>query len=245
MTWKQLRPKEIRGKRNKTSVITDLFLAIEDQVSSANLQNTIENSRHAANDVVAHCLNHRKKYIENGANTNVECQSKLKLCATDLLTTAMHKPQGNIAADSNRMMVRKRKANTSACSYWEKKGHAVAANTTRTMGCAECSAFIVHILRARPDFNLPLSIIEQSQGMIDSHFWLVAGTIDNPTGHPNYGEHTFTIDLWGLATKNIKRNMLAIGPPATMPFSMKTNNEPNDKLTILCTWEADGTPVLF
>ena len=155
MIWKKSRPREISGVRNNHNIITELFSAIEKQITCIKLQNTFSNAQFIANDVVKNYLYYRKIYIVNDADTRDENKEKLKASGSSLLAAAIHGHRDQIAQGENGIMARMRAINKNTCEYWEQKGKQVAEKADSYMRCAECSALIVHWItvftRARMD----------------------------------------------------------------------------------------------
>lgn len=161
----------------------------------------------------------RSQYVVNDADTSDANRGALAMSHVDNLKTVL-KPDMDPKAMLAALGIRNR-------SHWETKGAAVAANQTMAIRCGESAALVVHTLRKDKRFLLPLTIVEQGNGMIDGHFWVVAGILTG-NGEPSYGSDTFTIDLWGVVTGNCDSMVTA---PGGRPFDMR-----NNKIRTLVTW---------
>ena len=210
--WGENDPKEI-SNRNVGQIVSKLANeVIEEHLFCKQLVLAVE----LANDL----LHTRSEHYVNDADTSDENRPALQASALDNLKTVL-KPDMSPKAMLATLGVRNR-------SHWETKGAAAAAKQDMDIRCGESAALAIHVLRKEKGFLLPLSIVEQGNGSIDGHFWVVAGTITG-IGEPNYGDDTFTIDLWGAATKHIKSPVVC---PARRPFPMI-----NNKIRTLVSWK--------
>ncbi len=212
--WQAANPKEV-ASCNTGDVISRLA---NDVVSEHMFCKQFEIAAEIAHKLLAT----RGEYIVNDADTSDANRGALATSHVDNLKTVLKpdvSPKDMLAA----LGLRNR-------SHWETKGAAVAANPTMAIRCGESAALAVHMLRKDKRFVLPLSIIEQGNGMIDGHFWVVAGIITG-NGEPDFGVDTFTVDLWGVATDHTDSPMCA---PAARPFDMR-----NNKIRTLVSWKPD------
>jgi hypothetical protein len=212
--WQAANPKEVAAcSTNSNDVVARLA---NDVVSEHMFCKQFE----IAADIASKVLAARGEYIVNEADTSDANRGALATSHVDNLKTVLKpdvSPKDMLAA----LGIRNR-------SHWETKGAAVAANPTMAIRCGESAALAVHMLRKDKRFVLPLSIIEQGNGMIDGHFWVVAGIITG-SGEPHYGIDTFTVDLWGMATDHTDSPLCA---PAARPFDMR-----NNKIRTLVSWK--------
>ena len=210
--WVQQGFKEIKT-RNKNDIIARLGQQVANEYvffQQLDIANTVANQ----------LVSTRSPHIVNDADTSLANQGALKLSMVAQLSMVLAPDVG--------AQVMKANLGTRNRVHWETKGRQVAANPNMAIRCAESAALVVHMLRQNPQFMLPLSIIEQGNGSIDGHFWVIAGNITG-NGTPNYGPDTFAIDLWGMGTGQIKS--VIKGPPGRRPFPMSNNT-----LKTLVTW---------
>ena len=212
-TWVTKDPKEI-ASRNVDQIINRITNEIINEFFYFQ-------QKCVATEVTHHLLNTRSRHVVNDADTTEANKPALKSSMFAQLQMTL-RPDAGAAAMKADLGIR-------SSAHWEKKGLAVATSPAMDIRCAESAALVIHTLRQRPGFNLPLAVIEQGRGSIDGHFWVIAGNVTTPTGSPDFGPDTFAIDLWGHATRHV--NHVVIGPPGHRPFNMSNNS-----IKILVSW---------
>ncbi|MFK7821002.1 MAG: hypothetical protein AB8G99_19965 [Planctomycetaceae bacterium] len=225
--WVQNHPKEY-SKRHGDSFFNRLMTQL-------NWEEKFLQQVNRAKTLVQQLLTQRNQYIVNDADTSAANQNALQGSMQDQLRLAFQRaatPTGRLRPGNL--------AGRTTNNYWETLGGQVDANPTMGIRCAECSSLVVRELRQDAQMQLPIALIEQGDGHINGHFWVVVGYIvnDSPTyGVSDFGFDTFTIDLWGKSTFGVK---LVTGPAGKIPMKMRKDKVTN-QIKILTRWPATGT----